>query len=243
MDYEKWKLDPASSVPLWAQLAEILRKEIEENRIVHKLPSEPELQERFGVSRATVREAIRHLRTEGYLHTYHGKGTFVISATKFDLVRSQRFSIAAILADSGIEEISQVLEVRHVEAPRVAARLRSRSDKFVLIERLRGSGNQPVALERAWVVADVGSALFDADLSNGSIYEVIERKTGITVTSGSDELSATLADDSEANLLGIDAMSPILVLEREGFAWLNPIEFRRTLLVPNRIRFKARWGR
>ena len=42
-----------------------------------RLPAERELAERFGVSRPSLREAIRSLVTVGLLHTQHGGGTYV----------------------------------------------------------------------------------------------------------------------------------------------------------------------
>jgi DNA-binding FadR family transcriptional regulator len=45
----------------------------------HKLPSESELIEEFGVSRTVVREAVTRLRAEGLVETFHGRGSFVLA--------------------------------------------------------------------------------------------------------------------------------------------------------------------
>ena len=42
-----------------------------------KLPNELELAQEMGVSRATLREAIRELATQGVLEVRRGRGTFV----------------------------------------------------------------------------------------------------------------------------------------------------------------------
>ena len=42
-----------------------------------RLPSEPKLAERFGVSRATLREAMRTFETQGMIQRQQGVGTFV----------------------------------------------------------------------------------------------------------------------------------------------------------------------
>lgn len=42
-----------------------------------RLPTEKELGQQFGVSRAVLREAISRLKSEGYVETYQGKGAFV----------------------------------------------------------------------------------------------------------------------------------------------------------------------
>jgi GntR family transcriptional repressor for pyruvate dehydrogenase complex len=45
----------------------------------HKLPSETELIEEFGVSRTVVREAVTRLRAEGLVETFQGRGSFVLA--------------------------------------------------------------------------------------------------------------------------------------------------------------------
>ncbi|MCV7172444.1 FadR/GntR family transcriptional regulator [Mycobacterium sp. CPCC 205372] len=45
----------------------------------HKLPSEAELIEEFGVSRTVVREAVTRLRAEGLVETFQGRGSFVLA--------------------------------------------------------------------------------------------------------------------------------------------------------------------
>ncbi|OKH78704.1 FadR/GntR family transcriptional regulator [Mycolicibacterium mageritense] len=45
----------------------------------HKLPSEAELIDEFGVSRTVVREAVTRLRAEGLVETFQGRGSFVLA--------------------------------------------------------------------------------------------------------------------------------------------------------------------
>lgn len=47
----------------------------------HRLPSEKEFCERFGVSRPIVREALERLRTEGLIRSRQGAGSFVANGT------------------------------------------------------------------------------------------------------------------------------------------------------------------
>jgi DNA-binding FadR family transcriptional regulator len=45
----------------------------------HKLPSEAELIDEYGVSRTVVREAVTRLRGEGLVETFQGRGSFVLA--------------------------------------------------------------------------------------------------------------------------------------------------------------------
>lgn len=64
-------------MPLYEQLAAILRARIKSGEITSKLPSESWLQQEHGVSRGTVRRAIEILAGEGLVFTIGARGTFV----------------------------------------------------------------------------------------------------------------------------------------------------------------------
>jgi GntR family transcriptional regulator len=236
------KLDPTSPVPLWVQLSDELRLAIEEGRLRDRLPSEPELRDAFGVSRSTVREAIRRLRIEGYLDARQGRGTFVVPRRRFEGYQQQRFSLAARLADVG-EEFATVLDVKEGPDERAASRLGVDDPTFVIVRRLRGVRDEVVALEEATIVVPEGRVLLDAPLTHGSIYEALEQRARVHVTAGIDEVSAINADESVAGLLSVPVGTALMLVERRTYAGSRPIEYRRTVLMPERIHFIAQWGK
>lgn len=65
--------------PLFEQLAAILRAKIDSGEWPpgHRLPSELALQQTYDVGRGTVRRALAHLREEGKIVTFDGRGSFV----------------------------------------------------------------------------------------------------------------------------------------------------------------------
>lgn len=73
------RLDQYSDVPLYEQLADVIRGRIRAGKLKHldSLPSETALEQEFGVSRDTARRAIQALRDEGLVFTVRRRGTFV----------------------------------------------------------------------------------------------------------------------------------------------------------------------
>ena len=83
-----------------------------------KLPSEKELMRQFGVSRPTLREALRMMVGEGLLEVRPGRGTYVREPTSESAIRAEVVSL--LLMSEDVEEIQ---EVRKILEPEVAARL------------------------------------------------------------------------------------------------------------------------
>lgn len=68
-----------SSVPVYVQVANILKARIERGELLpdRPVPSEGQLQQEFGVARATARKSIALLREEGLIITVKGRGSYV----------------------------------------------------------------------------------------------------------------------------------------------------------------------
>jgi GntR family phosphonate transport system transcriptional regulator len=89
---------------LWLQVAEALQAEIAggQHAAGAKLPTEPELMRRFGVSRFTVRQAMAHLQGNGIVRVEQGRGTFIAAPpVVYDISHRTRFS--RNLLEQGIE--------------------------------------------------------------------------------------------------------------------------------------------
>ncbi|MFC0861355.1 GntR family transcriptional regulator [Sphaerimonospora cavernae] len=76
-------LDRDGPVPIYRQIAEIIRAQIEHGDFVpgDPLPSEAELEAEYGIARLTARQVARELREQGLAHTIRGEGTFVGDGT------------------------------------------------------------------------------------------------------------------------------------------------------------------
>jgi len=86
-----------------------------------RIPNEQELARLLGVGRSTSREAVRSLIASGQLSSRQGSGTFVVSATPVSELDRQ-------IRQSDIGDVTEVRLLLEVEASRLAAHRRTRTD-------------------------------------------------------------------------------------------------------------------
>lgn len=130
-----------------------LRDEIREGRwpVGSKIPTEARLVETFGVSRPSVREAVRSLVQLGLLETRQGDGTYVVAEDEMTVALQHALDAA---------DEAEVLAVRRaldVLAAREAAHRRSQADLDALQSALTGR-------REAVAIADV-EAFIDHDVA------------------------------------------------------------------------------
>jgi GntR family transcriptional regulator, transcriptional repressor for pyruvate dehydrogenase complex len=108
-----------SNEPLFLRVAEQVERYVQGNGLVpgDRLPGERELCELLGVSRASVREALRALETRGVVRVQHGKGVFVAAPDEGEQTLQQ----LARLREVGLEELFAMREVLEVPAAGWAA--------------------------------------------------------------------------------------------------------------------------
>jgi GntR family transcriptional regulator len=111
------------------------------------IPSEQELGERFGASRATVREALKGLVQEGLLDCRHGKGYFVLSREAvFHKPITQLQSVTELMTEMGYAVENRVLRIRE-EMPTLQVRRQLQLDEaqsVLRLERVRSSRGEPL---------------------------------------------------------------------------------------------------
>lgn len=136
--------------PAYRVLADTLRAQIlsTELRPGDRLPAESELCELYGVSRSTVREALRALATERLLVTRRGVsgGSFVATPEPGDIARLVQSSLSLLTSVDAVS-VASLLEVRYmleVPAAGIAAARRSQSHLDELDETIFDpSGEDP----------------------------------------------------------------------------------------------------
>jgi GntR family phosphonate transport system transcriptional regulator len=142
---------------LWQQIEQTLAAEIDAGtlRLGDRLPTEPGLMQRFGVSRFTVRQAIASLERRGLVRAEQGRGTFVHrDVLTYPISRRTRFS--RNLIEQGFDPGGTVLLQQVVAADdAVAAALHLPTGALVAHRRGIGTANgTPIELASVYVPAD-----------------------------------------------------------------------------------------
>jgi DNA-binding GntR family transcriptional regulator len=70
-------IDHDSATPLYLQVADLLRRQIEDGALTARLPSVKSLSQEHGISHITAEKALAVLRDEGIIHSVIGKGYYV----------------------------------------------------------------------------------------------------------------------------------------------------------------------
>ena len=190
-------------------------------------PSERELVHHFGVARMTVRQALDALVAEGLLERIPGRGTFV-ARNRLD-VQVRLSSFSEEMARRGMKPDARTLLAR-VEAagPGVARALEVEEGAHVVHwQRLRLADGLPMCLEDAYLSQALVPRFLERPLPI-SLYRELESRN-LMPTWGEDSVDASAARPPEAQLLEIDAGSPVLRIARRAFAGDVAVEVSRSV--------------
>ncbi|QYF75277.1 GntR family transcriptional regulator [Cryobacterium sp. PAMC25264] len=215
----------AGPVAKHAQLRAILVERIESTLAPHAaIPAERKLMAQYGVSRSTVREAIRQLVEEGMLYGVQGKGTFVAG----ERVQSD-LHLASFTEDMrrrGLIPTTIVSAFALVDAPlEVRAALGLGTNEQVYeINRLRLAGGIPMAFERGYYTAKLLPDLESKDLSS-SLYATFATEYGLRIDNAEQTLWAETADAVSAEVLGVAEGAPLMVFRRTSSTGSTSVEY------------------
>ena len=206
-------LDRTVGIPLWEQLLADLRRRLARGDFAQAFPGELDLVEQYGVSRHTVRAALRDLRAAG-----------VVTATRGRRPRH----------GPGAQLVAQPACILHslFEAARLGL---EESTPLVHLELLRSLDGEPIALDRAWLPAGLAAPLLSADLGRERFYTELREHAGIVVTGGEETVQAVLPSRVDHEMLGLTGPAPVLSVRRLGSTHGRPVEWRHMLIRADRV--------
>jgi|SRR5947209_3816170 len=210
---------PRNGTPVYKKIQSAIRTRIESLELQpgDSVPSERELARIHKVSLMTARHALAGLEREGLVERRRGAGTFV-AAPKIHF--NKLMSYTEQMSSRGLNPRSRVLVAKIVEHHvEVAARLGlPASSALVKIERLRETGDEPFALETCYLPAKEFSGLTRANLGRTSLFATLQQEFGVELAYADEEVDATTADASVAELLELPKGAPVLRIRQVIFS-------------------------
>lgn len=234
-------VEPADIVPLYHQIKESLALQITSGRWRpgEELPSEADLCRFYGVSRGTIRRAISDLARQGLLNTRQGRGTFV-SRPKFEgsILGSYR-----LFREKGVKHDPESI-VRRCERRPIRDELR---ELFALpvgaevyeVERIQFMDRVPMTIHTSVFPADLVDGLERIDLSQQTIYEILEEKFQLFFVRAEETLEPAVADEYVARALSITVGTPLFSVERHSFTRGDRMaEYRHSYMRGDRYKYR-----
>jgi GntR family transcriptional regulator len=235
-------LDRSSGEPLWAQLHADLLRRLADGEFGQGFPAEAELRQEYGVSRHTVREALRRIRAAGLVRSGRGRRSEVL-ATTIEQPLGSLYSMFAEVEARGLSQTSVVLACGVTRHPDAATSLGvdPGTDLFGL-ERLRLADGIPLAHDCVWMPATVAGDLVGTDFSRTALYRELERHGVPRPDGGRERITATVLGSDLAALLEVPSPAAALVIERTGTLDHEPVECRRTTVRADRYALTMSFG-
>lgn len=206
----------------YATVARLLTEEIESGRykVGQKIPTEAELQQRFDVSRHTVREALRDLKSQGLVTARAGIGTVVRAKgapTRFmqgvgtlkeliQFVEATRMKVLKrriVVADDDLAEQVGVRAGQELHAASVL--------------RFLPKGDTPLAWMNIYVRPEHSDVLGLIDKGAQPVFSLIERQHGVRIVEVRQQIVAVALESREARLLKTRPGTSALHISRQYF--------------------------
>ncbi|XID91314.1 GntR family transcriptional regulator [Paenibacillaceae bacterium WGS1546] len=202
--------------PLYLQIKSILK-----DRILHGIypigqliPSEPQLEQEFGVSKITVRGAIQELVQEGYLEKGSGKGTKVVRNTSASKL-SKGKSFTEVLVENGHTIRKRLIRAEKIRNEPETEPYRLFGDACFCIERIYDLDGAPY-IHYTHYLSVLAGEIDRSDLDSQSLYGLLEERD-IALEQFKDQFAVAVAPAAVADKLNVQPSTPLLRRSRRSY--------------------------
>ena len=186
-----------------------------------QLPSEIQFAQMLGVSRNTVREALRALESEGVIYSRHGVGTFSMSVGK-----GMRSSInllerpTKIISDNGHVPGIVDLKVRVVAAKERIAHSLSIAPgvKVLCIDSIRTADGVPIVYLQDYLIYEKGLEEAYKNYSGESLFEFLSEHSDIRIGHSVCDIKAAIGSKAIRDKLELPKSTALVLLEQTHYS-------------------------
>ncbi|MED3573354.1 GntR family transcriptional regulator [Cytobacillus praedii] len=204
---------------LYLQVIDHLKQDIENGiyKEREKLPSEFDLAKQLGVSRATLREALRILEEENVIIRRHGVGTFVNAKPLFTSGIEQLSSVTDMILQAGMKPGTIFLSSSTIGPTEEDIRRFSctMDEEIVVIERVRTANGEPVV----YCIDKVPDKILTGTFSHEqeSIFNMLEKGTSRRIAYAVASIEPIGYHEKVSPILECDPETALLVLKQMHF--------------------------
>ena len=215
-----------SMVPAYAKIYNIIKQEIQNGDYNSGdiIPPEPELCNRFNVSRTTVRRAMDLLARDGYVSIKQGLGTTVL-----DYAIKQNLNGVSSISESFVKR-GYTVKADNIQIDLINANEKlahefkiTKGTPVYRIQRLQLADQKPIAIMKNFLIPSMVVGIENYKDRISSFYRFLEEYYNIKIDAAHDRISATTANVREADLLKVPLYTSLLNIRRVCYSNSKPV--------------------
>lgn len=208
-----------------------------------QIPTEADLCQEYGVSKITVRQALRNLATDGYLLKIQGKGTFVTSGNQpSGFAMKTRFTEEMFGKEV---QVKREVKARGIQSHESPAReyLKTHEEIYRIVSQRVVEG-EPISMDESYIPVSMLPGANDLDFANRSLLAMLQELGTQKICKIIQTVEISPAHGEQAANLGVDAGVSVLVIHRLFLADdQTPVAYTRFLGRSDRYKFQTEFER
>jgi len=206
-----------------------------------RLPKETKLAQMLGVSRLTIREALRLLEEDGVIVRRQGRGTFVRNSDL--IIRNPlevNISVTEVIESKGLKAGTAWFKLERAKADKkISDKLNIEvGSPVVILERVRTADEKPVAYTLDVFSENIVGGMESLKELDGSLSKLLEKKHNQKIEYSVSKIIPILPRPHILDKLKIGKLSPLLLVEEVDYTSEDkPIIYGREYWVPHILEF------
>lgn len=231
-----------SHIPAYRRVYTEIKQNIKNGayKIDSFLPTEPELEKIFEVSRTTIRKAISLLSSEGYLSVKQGKGTKILDISTTQNLNAIT-SVTESLRQKGFTVTTQGMSIERIHTPIYISEIMNLDLDAELyhIQRVQLADGIPVAIMENFIKSSVTPNFEQYVDKFIGLYSLLEKEYNIIFKDATESISAIAASFTDSQILGIPLGTPLLETKRITSTEFEIIEYAVIKLVAEKYEYSV----